>query len=113
MITKGTPQGSVMGPFMYNMFTNDLLFMMEKVQNCSILNYIYDNTISAFHSIFVDFDTILKQSCNLIINWINDNLMQANPTKFQCIPCTIVMHKCMHAPLINGPTTYNTVMKHL
>ncbi len=83
MITKGTPQGSVMGPFMYNIFTNDLLLMMEKVQNCSIFNYKYaDDNI---HSTFEDVETILKQSCNVMINWFNDSLMQTNPAKFQCI----------------------------
>ncbi len=85
MITKGTPQGAVTGPFMYNIFTNDLLLMMGKVQNCSIFNYADDNTISAFHSTCVDVETILKQSCNLMINWFNDNLTEANPAKFQCI----------------------------
>ncbi len=30
-------------------------------------------------------ETILKKSCNLMINWFNDNLMQANPAKFHCI----------------------------
>ncbi len=70
---------------MYNIYTNDLLLRMEKVQNCSIFNYTDDNTISAFHSTFVDVETIQKPSCNVMINWFNDNLMQANPAKFQCI----------------------------
>ncbi len=36
-VTKSTPQGSLMGPFMYNIVTNDLLLTKEKVQHCSIL----------------------------------------------------------------------------
>ncbi len=31
-----------------------------------------------------DVETVLKGTCYLTINWFSDNLMQDNPSKFQC-----------------------------
>ncbi len=74
-----------MRPFMYNIFTNDLFLIMEKVQHCSIFNCT-ENTVYDFQGTFLDVETVLKTSCNLMmINWFSDNLMQASPLKFQCI----------------------------
>ncbi len=42
-------------------------------------------TVSAFQCIFLNVETVLKGSCNLMINRFSDNLMQANPSKFQGI----------------------------
>ncbi len=84
-VTKGIPQGSLMGPFMYDIFTNDLSLMMENVQSCSIFSYADDNTISTFQDTLLNVETVLKGSCSLMINWFSDNLMQANQSNFQYI----------------------------
>ncbi len=49
-------------------------------------NCTHNNTVSAFQGTPLDVETVLKGLCNLMINWFRDNLMQANPSKFQCIP---------------------------
>ncbi len=36
-----------MGPFAYNIFTNDLLLQLEKHRSVSVSNYADDNTVSA------------------------------------------------------------------
>ena len=43
-VTKGTAQGSMFGPFMYNIFSNDLLMSLHN--KCKIYNYADDNTWS-------------------------------------------------------------------
>jgi hypothetical protein len=42
-IVKGVPQGSVLGPAMFNIFVNDIF---SAVKHCSIYNYADDNVLS-------------------------------------------------------------------
>ena len=42
-LTKGVPQGSILGPVLFNGFVNDLVYFIEI---CSLYNYADDNSLS-------------------------------------------------------------------
>ncbi len=42
-LLKGTPQGSISGPYVFNVFQNDLMYMVSNI--CDVCNYADDNTV--------------------------------------------------------------------
>ena len=78
-ITKGVPQGSILGPLLFNVFMNDLFFFIER---CSLYNYADDNSLSAVSKDISEVIGSLKHDCQVSIDWFENNGMQANPDKF-------------------------------
>ena len=82
-IIKGAPQGSLFGPFGYNVFSNDLLFLMKEF--CDIYNYADDNTISCYGMNVDEAKCKISIALDVMLNWFENNGLKANPEKFQMI----------------------------
>ena len=79
-IMKGFPQGSGLGPFLFNVFINDIFLFISK---CTLCNYADDNTLTSCN---IDPDIIissLRYDTENAIKWFGSNMMKANPDKFQ------------------------------
>ena len=81
-ISKGVPQGSILGPVLFNIFLNDIFYF---IQNSILYNYADDNTISKFHHDLKTVIETLENDSQILIQWFSDNKMKANPEKFQAI----------------------------
>ena len=79
-ISKGVPQGSILGPLIFNIFINDIFHF---IQDGNLYNYGDDNWVTLHHKELTTLQGILQNEAKLVVEWFEINAMQANPDKFQ------------------------------
>ena len=79
---KGAPQGSILGPLIFNIFMNDLFYF---VKHANLFNYADDNFVSVSGKEFSIVSRLLQSEAEATVRWFCDNAMEANPSKFQGI----------------------------
>ena len=82
----GVPQGSILGPLLFNIHLCDLLYFLEDLDSAS---YVDDTTIYTVNEKTESVITALETSSSLLFGWFNNNFMKANSDKGHLImSCT-------------------------
>ena len=79
-ISSGVPQGSILGPLLFNIFINDFFFFIKEVEVC---NFADDNSLYTSHHVIDVVQKRLEKESKNALNWFKVNSMAANPAKFQ------------------------------
>ena len=79
-VLRGIPQGSILGPLLFNILINDIFFFIEKSEIC---NFADDNTLYSCDRNLLRIKENLTFDMKNILLWFRTNSLKANAGKFQ------------------------------
>ena len=86
----GVPQGSILGPLLFNLFINDIFYFLEESK---LANYADDNSTYLCKLGIFPFLHALKSETEIVLNWFRINEMKSNSDK-----CHLIVAENEHRP---------------
>ena len=84
-VNIGVPQGSILGPLLFILYTNDLPSVLK---NCKCEKYADDTTLYCKAKTVAEAEQILQDNLNLLENWFHTNRLPVNASK-----CSVMIIK--------------------
>ena len=84
-VVLGVPQGSILGPLLFNIFLADLFLVLKDVD---IANFADDNTPFTSANNIDDLIDSLEKASSSLFKWFKDNLFKGNPDKCHLLVST-------------------------
>ena len=88
-VSCGVPQGSVLGPTLFNLYINEIPAMLKKLSSNDSNIHGYADDLQLYSSCKAEkveeMLSMLKDDIYLILEWFSANKLKANPDKFQFI----------------------------
>ena len=78
LLTTGVPQGSILGPLLFNIYMNDIFLFVPEI---NITNYADDTTPYATDKSVNSLLSKLQENTSEIVKWLRSNYMKSNPDK--------------------------------